>query len=135
MQSQQNHSTPLARIGCYTRVTPQDIVRLEAERNYTRIYLSSGKDFLVVRTLKLVEADLEEHAPLLRLNRKDVINLNYALEYSAHGLVVLIDQTPVTVSRRRFKVVMDLLRRHFLLSFLLRIDLEGHVSNLMVCLT
>ncbi|WP_247233928.1 LytTR family DNA-binding domain-containing protein [Telluribacter sp. SYSU D00476] len=113
MNPQPTHSTPTARIGCYTQVNPNDIVRLEAERNYTRIYQSNGKDFLVARTLKLVEEDLEEHAPLLRLNRKDVINLKYAQEFSQAGIIVMANRSVLSVSRRRFKITMDLLRRHF----------------------
>ncbi|HEV7348072.1 LytTR family DNA-binding domain-containing protein [Telluribacter sp.] len=112
MRSHQSETTLSACIGTHTLLNPKKIVRLEAERNYTRIYQSDGRDLLVARTLKLVEQNLLPFVPLLRVNRGDAINLDYVLNYYPTGEILLHDQTRIEISRRKLKVVKALIKQH-----------------------
>jgi len=57
------------------------IVRLEAQGNYTVFYLSNKDKHVVSRTLKFYE-DLLSESNFFRINRTDLINLNYIQKYT-----------------------------------------------------
>ncbi len=80
----------------------KDIIRCEAESNYTRFYLNTGKKVLVTRTLKEFEEYL---TPLnfFRVHQSHLVNLKYVDQYikGDGGSVIMIDGAEVEVSRRR----------------------------------
>lgn len=86
----------------YNFVDIKDIIRCEAESNYTRFHFNTGKKVLVTRTLKEFEEYL---APLnfYRVHQSHLVNLKYVDQYikGDGGTVIMIDGAQVEVSRRR----------------------------------
>jgi len=79
-----------------------DIIRLEAEGSYTKVFVKGGRDTMVSRTLK----DFEDTIPkekFFRIHKSHLINLNFVKEYSNAGgsSVTMADGSRIEVSRRK----------------------------------
>lgn len=77
-----------------------DIIRLQAERNYTRLYFVNGKDFLSSKTLAEYE-NLLRHSGFMRVHRSHLINQLQVQHYAQQDKVVMSDGSEVEVSRRK----------------------------------
>ncbi len=93
-------------------VNIKDIVRLEAEDNYTHIFLSNGERITASRTIKAYE-DLLETMNFYRVHKRHVINLNYMRKFikGDGGYLVMDDGKKIEVSRRRRPAFMEQMRR------------------------
>ncbi len=85
-----------------TMVPLADIIRCQAEANYTRFYLRNGTTILMARTLKDYECALNEKG-FVRVHNSHLINLAHIRKYirGEMGEVVMTDGAVVSVSRRR----------------------------------
>lgn len=88
----------------------RDIVRCEADRNYTQFFLSGNRRFVSSRTLKEYEEILSDHR-FLRVHKSHLVNLDFVEDYLGKDFIVLKDQTKIEVARRRKEAVMEALRR------------------------
>ncbi|MBL7901531.1 MAG: response regulator transcription factor [Bacteroidia bacterium] len=88
----------------FTLVDFKDIVWLEANDNYTNLYLNGQKKIVASKTLKEFESILPIQ-DFFRVHRSALINFNYIKEYSNHegGEVILSDGTRVQVSKARIQ--------------------------------
>lgn len=79
-----------------------NIVYCEADQNYTKIHLVTGKHILVSKTLKLVEELLPDIC-FFRIHKSFLINLNYVDRYSRTDghRVLMEDGTQLDVANRR----------------------------------
>ncbi len=77
-------------------VKTEDILRLQADGNFTQVYLTDGSKKMVCRFLKHFD-DLLEH-PFIRVHRSHIININFVKSYHKGGTVTLSDQTEIEVS-------------------------------------
>lgn len=77
-------------------VKTEDILRLQADGNFTQVYLTDGSKKMVCRFLKHFD-DLLEH-PFVRVHRSHIININFVKSYHKGGTVTLSDQTEIEVS-------------------------------------
>lgn len=89
-----------------------DIIRLEAERNYTRFFLANNKQFVSAKTLKEYEDILAAHG-FIRVHKSHLVNRRCIERYDKKGVLILSDKTEVEVSRRRREFVMESLNRPF----------------------
>ncbi len=89
----------------------KSILRLEAEGNYTRIYLSNGKNLLSTHLLKEYAMSLPE-AGFFRVHHSHIINLEYIVYYERGegGNIVMSDQSIIGLSKRRKKEFLDRFR-------------------------
>lgn len=80
----------------------KDIVWLEANDNYTTLYLNSQKKIVASKTLKEFETILPS-SEFFRTHRSTLINVNYVKEYSNNegGEIILSDGTHVQISKAR----------------------------------
>lgn len=80
----------------------KDIVRCEAEVNYTNFYLVSKNKILVSKTLKEFEELLNDYG-FIRIHNSHLINLHHIKNYTRGegGTVTMADGTQVDVSRRK----------------------------------
>jgi len=78
------------------------ILRLEAESNYTRVHLNSKETHLVSRTLKDFE-DMLISSTFIRIHHAHIINTNYIKKYvkGEGGYLIMTDNSEVEVSRRK----------------------------------
>ena len=86
----------------YKFVNIKDIVRCEADSNYTDFYLNSGEKVVVTRTLKEYEDNLSG-MDFIRVHQSHMVNLKYIDRYikGDGGTIVMMDGSEVEVSRRR----------------------------------
>ena len=87
-------------IGSRKRILSEDILYLQSDLNYTKVYTINGKMHLVSTTLKTIEARLSSSAHFLRINRGLVINTRYIKSQFANS-VELSNNLVFIVSRRR----------------------------------
>lgn len=91
-----------------------NIIRCEADRNYTSFYLTGGKKILVSKTLKDYETLLAGHN-FLRVQQSHLINLDFVARYDKGngGSVVMKDDSEVPLSPAKrdvfFKILDNLL--------------------------
>lgn len=78
-----------------------DIVRCEAQNNYTQFYFKNKSEELVCRTLKEYEDKLSDKG-FFRVHKSHLINLNFMTRYiQGEGGSVIMDETDeIPVSRR-----------------------------------
>ena len=93
-------------------VSIKDIVRFEAEDNYTHIFLRSGDRITASKTIKAY-ADMLEHMNFYRVHKKHVINLNFMKMFikGDGGYLLMEDDKKIEVSRRRRPAFMEQMRR------------------------
>lgn len=80
----------------------KDIIRCEADNNYTNFFLSSGEKVLVTRTLKEYDEALSG-LDFIRVHQSHLVNSKYIDRYikGEGGSVIMTDGSHVEVSRRR----------------------------------
>jgi two-component system, LytTR family, response regulator len=88
-------------------VPPQEIIRCEADSNYTRIHTSTGQRLLTARTLKDVEEMLKDHR-FERVHMSHVVSLAHVRRYVNRdgGILQMSDGAEVPVSQRRRHLVL-----------------------------
>lgn len=92
-------------------VEVSEIVRCQADVNYTVIHLQSGRTIVVSRTLKEFETLLED-SNFFRLHHSHLVNLHYVKKYhkGKGGYVTLHDNTELDVSVRRKEALLKRMR-------------------------
>ena len=70
-------------LGARTTVDIHEIVKLEAQNNYTLVHFVDGTKLLSSTTLGILEECLTEYR-FFRVNRSLVINLNYLKRFKIH---------------------------------------------------
>ena len=80
-----------------------EVVRCEADDNYTHIFLKNKKKIIACRTLKEMEEQLESFSAFLRVHHSYLVNLNEVTKYvrGEGGYVIMSDGSSVNVSRSR----------------------------------
>jgi len=86
-------------------IFPSEIIRCEAEGNYTRFYLSNGQQHLTSKTLGEYEELLSSHE-FIRTHKSHLINKDVISFVDIDGFLVLKDDTKVEISRRRKREVI-----------------------------
>ncbi len=89
-------------------VNIKDIIRCEAENNYTNFYLANGNKIMVSKTIKTYETLLSEHE-FLRVHQSHLVNLNYIQHFDKPdgGMLVLSDNSTVPVSHQKKAQLLD----------------------------
>jgi two-component system LytT family response regulator len=88
-----------------------NIIRCEADLNYTKFILTGNKNFLSSKTLKEYEDLLAIHANFMRVHRSHLVNFNHLVKFKNDGFLVLKDNSLIPISRRRKEEVMKKLSR------------------------
>ena len=94
----------------YIFVSIDDIIRCQAESNYTTFYFKNGKSVLISHTLKEYEELLKDNK-FFRVHNSHLINMSYVVKYlkGKTPRVVMSDGTEIEVSLRK----KDEFLRHF----------------------
>lgn len=85
-----------------------DIIRCEADNNYTTFFLVGGEKIVISKGLKEYE-DMLEDSGFFRVHQSHLINLNYILRFDKKdgGFVVLTDKSSIPVSQRKKQKLLD----------------------------
>jgi two-component system, LytTR family, response regulator len=93
------HISQIIHIGSRKRILSEDILYLQSDLNYTKVYTINGKMHLVSTTLKTIEARLSSSAHFLRINRGLVVNSNHIKSFNKKTLTIANKE--LNISRRR----------------------------------
>ena len=102
----------LTTIDGYTFVKFENIIRCEAQGNYTYVYLRSGQSVLITKTLKHYE-DLLMPKGFFRIHKSHLINL-YGVRKFLKGkksMVEMMDGKQIEVSSRKRELLLEKLSK------------------------
>lgn len=85
-----------------------DIIRCEADSNYTVLYLTKSKKFVASKTLGDIEAMLNPES-FLRVHKTHLVHLAHVDRLNTEGELILKDGSHIPVSRRRLTEVKVML--------------------------
>jgi two-component system LytT family response regulator len=89
---------------------PNQIIRLEAESNYTRFYFTEKRPLVVAKTLGEYEELLVPHG-FIRTHRTHLVNRYFVQSMLPEGILLMKDNSKVEISRRRKEEVLDSLKQ------------------------
>lgn len=94
-------------------ISVSDIIRAEAESNYTHFHLSGGKHVMVSRTLKEYDAMLSGSG-LIRVHQSHLVNLNYVDKFIRRdgGYLQLLNGSNIPVSPNLKQKVLRAISDH-----------------------
>lgn len=80
----------------------RDIIRCDADDNYTMFFFKNGKKFMVARTIKDFEELLDDFG-FFRIHQSHLVNLNEVKQFvrDEGGYVIMTDESKIPVSRRK----------------------------------
>jgi two-component system, LytTR family, response regulator len=90
-------------------VALDEIIRLQAESNYTHIHLKNKSVFVSAKTLKEYDEILQGHH-FLRVHKSHLVNPAFIDSYTKTGELVLSDGSIVEVARRKKEYVQEALK-------------------------
>lgn len=86
-----------------------DIVRMESDGNYTKVYLNDGKRIMVSKTMKEFD-ELLTDTGFVRVHHSHLINMNFLFCFEkSEGHIVMKDNSIVPVSNRKKDQLMELI--------------------------
>ncbi len=83
---------------------PDEIIRCEADGNYTRFFLKNQKPILTSKTLKEYDEMLCEQN-FIRVHRAHLVNKKYVASFSGDHELRMADNSVIEVSRRKWDIV------------------------------
>jgi DNA-binding LytR/AlgR family response regulator len=104
------NSTVKICLGAKRKISPESIIMLKSDANYTNVYLADGSYFLSSITLGILAKRLEEYS-FIRPNRSVLVNrqyiqaLNTAIYVNDGPSIRLFNQMIIPISRRKIKNV------------------------------
>lgn len=92
----------------YTLIDVDEIIRIEADSNYSVFHFNQRDQITVSRVLKEFEEILPDDQ-FVRIHKSSIVNLNYLKEYnSKNGLELLLKNgEKIAVSRRRASIFVE----------------------------
>jgi two-component system, LytTR family, response regulator len=90
----------------------REIIRIEADRSYSRFYLVNKKTYLVSKNLKEYQ-DLLTHGNFFRPHHSHLINLEYVKKYVRQegGFIEMVDGSTVPLSRVKRELFVQQMAR------------------------
>jgi two-component system LytT family response regulator len=89
----------------------KDIMLLEADGAYTKVYLQNGSELLVSKRLLFFEKVLEDRPFMVRVHRSYLVNFNFVKRYSkAESVIVLDNGKTVSVPKEKKAFIEDALQ-------------------------
>ncbi|MBO6518049.1 MAG: response regulator transcription factor [Bacteroidia bacterium] len=96
-------------------VEVNEIIRCEADVNYTRFYIADGRSLIIARTLKEYELLLSSKG-FVRVHRRHLINLDHlhSIRRGKQGYAEMNDGSRVSISPQKREELMMQIGRRFL---------------------
>lgn len=96
----------------YAYIETTNIVRCEAESNYSRIFTSDNKSYMVSKSLKYLETELLETRKFARVHQSHLVNVDYVDQKRIEtNFITLTSDEKIPVSRSRKEDLNQLLYR------------------------
>jgi two-component system LytT family response regulator len=83
-----------------------NVIRIQADSNYSRIFLSNGKTLFVATVLKKFEAALDQHV-FIRPHKTHLVNHSFVQSFiqGANASLLLVNGECIPVSRNKRKLM------------------------------
>ncbi len=91
-------------------VNINDIIRLQADRNYTKFFFTKAKPFISSKTLLEYEKTLDGSG-FMRVHKSHLVNSLHIASYDKTGIITLSDGSQIEASRRKREVVLNLFKK------------------------
>lgn len=90
-----------------------DVMRCEADNNYTTFYISTGERIIVSKGLKEYDELLTEHG-FFRVHQSHLINISCISRFDKRdgGSIVLCDEAKIPVSQRKKQKLLDIFEQY-----------------------
>lgn len=88
---------------------PDQIIRLEADSNYTYIFFINHKPILMAKVLRDYQKLLEPFG-FIRTHRSHLINRQHISSVDCNGDIIMDDQSKAGISRRKRRIVFNELK-------------------------
>jgi two-component system LytT family response regulator len=91
-----------------------DLVCMKADRSYTDVILKNEQQFIVSKNLGQFEEVLEPCANFIRINKSNIINLNFITEInkSEGGYITLNNKHEISISLEKRDLIMKLIEQN-----------------------
>ncbi len=93
-------------------VPANQVIRCEADDNYTHLFLKDKIKIVACRTLKEIEEQLQDFTAFIRVHNSYMVNLNEVTKYvrGEGGYLIMSDGSTVSVSRSRKDLLLKKLQ-------------------------
>ena len=97
----------IATLGRVDLIAIDNLVRIEATSNYSRLFLSDGTSILVAKVLKQFEAQLNGHE-FIRTHKTHLVNMQYIRSCTGllHKTLQLNNGDEIAISRAKQPIVL-----------------------------
>jgi two-component system LytT family response regulator len=105
-------SIALSHAGGFKVEELSNIMRLQADDNYTKVFSADGKRYMISRPLKDFERKLPDDV-FIRPHKSHMINMFFLKEFATEdgGVAVLKDGTKIPISKRKMSSFMSAVKR------------------------
>jgi len=102
------HKIAIPTVDGYQLIPAEQVVRCEANDNYTSLYLKNMSRIIASRTLKEIEEQLINFTNFIRVHHSYIVNLNEVSKYirGEGGYLIMSDGATVNVSRSRKEALL-----------------------------
>lgn len=96
----------------YEYIPVEEIVRIESERSYARIFLSNTRVIMVSKCLNEYQNMLDSHV-FFRVHNSHLINLNHVKMYyrTDGGYIEMSDRAKIPISRSKKEIFMNAMQK------------------------
>ncbi len=95
-------------IGGRQNVNPKEVIRLQADVNYTKVFFSSGKKIVVATTLKELESRFSGLPKFVRISKSVIINID-CIKQVNNEQIIFQNGEICKPSRRRKKAFFEII--------------------------
>lgn len=96
----------------YAYIETTSIVRCEAESNYSRVFTSDEKSYMLSKSLKYLETELRETGKFVRVHQSHLVNVHFVDQKKMEAnFITLTTGEKIPVSRARKEDLNQLLKR------------------------
>ena len=94
-------------IGGRKTINPEEVIRLQADINYTQVFFADGKKIIVATTLKEIENRFQGFPKFFRINKSIIINID-SIKRIDDEQIIFQNGEIITPSRRRRKAFFEI---------------------------
>lgn len=95
-------------IGGRQTINPDEVISLQADVNYTKVFFSDGKKVVVATTLKEIESRFRNCPKFFRISKSMIINLDCIKQVRNEQIIFQNGET-CKPSRRRKKAFFEII--------------------------
>lgn len=93
----------------FSLIPAEEVVLIESEDGYSKIYHGCGKTTLTSKRLKQYEEVLGD-SQFYRVHRSYLVNIDHVVEYRKGGSIVLSNNMEITINKNNQKTLLEVLR-------------------------